>query len=161
MAFGDGSKIIMPLKNEAGLPLNGFEVAQNVAEVLAYNPSIRYIGMSVYCIDEKATYRFKQGVADADFVIDNDGKQIDIEKTEDKAFTQTITINGTDENIETTKTTQKIGEEEVVILIANQDSSDGTTVKAGDVISITKTISGIETYNFDIFEDNEIYNPFE
>ena len=64
MAFGSGSKVAMPLKNEAGMPLNGFEVAQNVAEALAYNPDIRYIGMAIYCIDEKTTYRFKEGITD-------------------------------------------------------------------------------------------------
>ena len=71
MAFGSGSKVIMPLKNEAGMPLNGFEVAQNVAEVLAYNPDIRYIGMSVFCIDEKMKYIFKTGIEDSDFVPEN------------------------------------------------------------------------------------------
>lgn len=77
MAFGSGSSVIMPLKNEAGMPLNGLEVAQNVAEVLAYDPTVRYIGMAVYCIDEQCLYRFKRtllddgtysdGLQDADF----------------------------------------------------------------------------------------------
>lgn len=77
MAFGSGSNVIMPLKNEAGMPLNGLEVAQNVAEVLAYDPTVRYIGMAVYCIDEQCLYRFKRtllddgtysdGLQDADF----------------------------------------------------------------------------------------------
>lgn len=64
MAFGSGSSVIMPLKNEAGMPLNGLEVAQNVAEVLAYDPTVRYIGMAVYCIDEQCLYRFKRTLLD-------------------------------------------------------------------------------------------------
>ena len=56
MAFGSGSKVVMPLKNESGMPLNGFEVAQNVAEALAYNPDIRYIGMAIYIVLMKRHY---------------------------------------------------------------------------------------------------------
>ena len=71
MAFGLGSQIALPLINKSGNPLNGFEVAQNKAEVLAYDPSIRYVGMSVYCIDEGCVLRFKNGVSDNDFVVDS------------------------------------------------------------------------------------------
>ena len=94
MAFGSGSKVAMPLKNEAGMPLNGFEVAQNVAEALAYNPDIRYIGMAIYCIDEKALYRFKDGITDNDFVKDSSDSQLDVEKEEDPTAIETVTING-------------------------------------------------------------------
>ena len=71
MAFAQGSQIALPLVNISGLPINGMEVAQNVAEVLAYDPSIRYIGLSVFCIDEAQRYTFKKGVTDADFVPDS------------------------------------------------------------------------------------------
>ena len=77
MTFGLGSQVALPLLNKSGSPLNGFEVAQNVAEVLAYDPVIRYEGMSVYCIDEQCLYRFKKtqladgtwtdGLQDTDF----------------------------------------------------------------------------------------------
>ena len=161
MAFGSGSKVAMPLKNEAGMPLNGFEVAQNVAEALAYNPDIRYIGMAIYCIDEKALYRFKEGITDDDFVVDGGGNdQLDIEKEEDKSATEIIIIDDVEEEISVTKTVQKIGMEETVILVANEDSSDGS-ILAGDVVSITKAINGIEIYTYHILDDNELYNPFE
>lgn len=160
MAFGSGSKVAMPLKNEAGMPLNGFEVAQNVAEALAYNPDIRYIGMAIYCIDEKALYRFKEGITDDDFVKDSSDSQLDVEKEEDPTAIETIVINGVDEDILVTKTVQKVGLEETTITVANQDSSDGS-ILTGDVVSITKTINGIETYTYHILDDNELYNPFE
>lgn len=160
MAFGSGSKVAMPLKNEAGMPLNGFEVAQNVAEVLAYNPDIRYIGMAVYCIDEKATYRFKEGITDDDFVKDGSDSQLDVEKEEDPTAIETVTINGVDEDILVTKTVQKVGLEETTVLVANQDSSDGS-ILTGDVVCITKIINGIEVYSYHILDDNELYNPFE
>ena len=160
MAFGSGSKVAMPLKNEAGMPLNGFEVAQNVAEALAYNPDIRYIGMAIYCIDEKALYRFKDGITDNDFVKDSSDSQLDVEKEEDPTAIETVTINGVDENILVTKTVQKMGLEETTVLVANQDSSDGS-ILAGDVVSITKAINGIEIYTYHILDDNELYNPFE
>ena len=77
MAFGLGSQVALPLLNKSGSPLNGFEVAQNVAEVLAYDPTIRYEGMAIYCIDEQCLYRFKRtlladgtysdGIQDSDF----------------------------------------------------------------------------------------------
>lgn len=160
MAFGSGSKVAMPLKNEAGMPLNGFEVAQNVAEALAYNPDIRYIGMAIYCIDEKALYRFKDGITDNDFVKDSSDSQLDVEKEEDPTAIETVTINGVDENILVTKTVQKIGLEETTVSVANQDSSDGS-ILVGDVVSITKAINGIEIYTYHILDDNELYNPFE
>ena len=160
MAFGSGSKVAMPLKNEAGMPLNGFEVAQNVAEALAYNPDIRYIGMAIYCIDEKALYRFKDGITDNDFVKDSSDSQLDVEKKEDPTAIETVTINGVDENILVTKTVQKIGLEETTVSVANQDSSDGS-ILVGDVVSITKAINGIEIYTYHILDDNELYNPFE
>lgn len=160
MAFGSGSKVVMPLKNESGMPLNGFEVAQNVAEALAYNPDIRYIGMAIYCIDEKALYRFKDGITDNDFVKDSSDSQLDVEKEEDPTAIETVTINGADENILVTKTVQKMGLEETTVLVANQDSSDGS-ILAGDVVSITKAINGIEIYTYHILDDNELYNPFE
>ena len=160
MAFGSGSKVAMPLKNEAGMPLNGFEVAQNVAEALAYNPDIRYIGMAIYCIDEKALYRFKEGITDDDFVVDSSDSQLDVEKEEDPTAIETVTINGVDENILVTKTVQKIGLEETTVSVANQDSSDGS-ILVGDVVSITKVINGIEIYTYHILDDNELYNPFE
>ena len=48
MAFGLAcSQVAVPLINKSGNPLNGFEVAQNVAEVLAYDPVIRYEGMAI------------------------------------------------------------------------------------------------------------------
>ena len=160
MAFGSGSKVVMPLKNESGMPLNGFEVAQNVAEALAYNPDIRYVGMAIYCIDEKALYRFKDGITDNDFVKDSSDSQLDVEKEEDPTAIETVTINGADENILVTKTVQKMGLEETTVLVANQDSSDGS-ILAGDVVSITKAINGIEIYTYHILDDNELYNPFE
>ena len=160
MAFGSGSKVAMPLKNEAGMPLNGFEVAQNVAEALAYNPDIRYIGMAIYCIDEKALYRSKDGITDNDFVKDSSDSQLDVEKEEDPTAIETVTINGVDENILVTKTVQKIGLEETTVSVANQDSSDGS-ILVGDVVSITKAINGIEIYTYHILDDNELYNPFE
>ena len=161
MAFGSGSKVAMPLKNEAGMPLNGFEVAQNVAEALAYNPDIRYIGMAVYCIDEKTTYRFKEGITDDDFVADSGGNnQLDVEKEEDESATEIIIIDDVEEEISVTKTIQKVGMEETVILVANEDSSDGS-ILAGDTISIVKNVNGIEIYNYHILEDDEFYNPFE
>ena len=160
MAFGSGSKVVMPLKNESGMPLNGFEVAQNVAEALAYNPDIRYIGMAIYCIDEKALYRFKDGITDNDFVKDSSDSQLDVEKEEDPTAIETVTINGVDENILVTKTVQKMGLEETTVLVANQDSSDGS-ILAGDVVSIVKNVNGIEIYNYHILDDNEFYNPFE
>lgn len=88
MAFGSGSSVIMPLKNEAGMPLNGLEVAQNVAEVLAYDPTVRYIGMAVYCIDEQCLYRFKRtlladgtysdGMQDSDFQPEQSGSNLSL-----------------------------------------------------------------------------------
>ena len=160
MAFGSGSEVTMPLKNVAGMPLNGFEVAQNVAEALAYNPDIRYIGMAIYCIDEKALYRFKDGITDNDFVKDSSDSQLDVEKEEDPTAIETVTINGVDENILVTKTVQKIGLEETTVSVANQDSSD-SSILVGDVVSITKAINGIEIYTYHILDDNELYNPFE
>ena len=160
MAFGSGSKVVMPLKNEAGMPLNGFEVAQNVAEALAYNPDIRYIGMAIYCIDEKALYRFKDGITDNDFVKDSSDSQLDVEKEEDPTAIETVTINGVDENILVTKTVQKIGLEETTVSVANQDSSD-SSILVGDVVSITKAINGIEIYTYRILDDDDFYNPFE
>ena len=160
MAFGSGSKVVMPLKNESGMPLNGFEVAQNVAEALAYNPDIRYVGMAIYCIDEKALYRFKDGITDNNFVKDSSDSQLDVEKEEDPTAIETVTINGVDENILVTKTVQKMGLEETTVLVANQDSSDGS-ILVGDVVSITKAINGIEIYTYHILDDNELYNPFE
>ena len=50
--------------------------------------------------------------------------------------------------------------EETVILVANEDSSDGS-ILAGDTISIVKNVNGIEIYNYHILDDNELYNPFE
>ena len=77
MAFGSGSQVALSLLNKSGYPLNGFEIAQNVAEVLAYDVTIRYVGMAVYCIDEDSVYRFRRtllpngtytsGVLDTDF----------------------------------------------------------------------------------------------
>lgn len=361
MAFGLGSQVGLPLVNKSGNPLNGFEVAQNVAEVLAYDSSVRYIGLGIYCIDEGSVYRFKSGTADADFVIDSssagiiivddysalpsstieqiayckneyidtavtpnitysegfylydlnenkwlitsskveeqypewktgtdyaiedtvtyNGKkyrciadhtstdfttddtcwieckevyyvltkekhadmvakglitedtadmyiitnadeedeisaiyedyslfpvtldkeiivyakndyediatstiykkgfylynldtnaweligssgEVEVGKEENPVYIETVTIDDTDEEIEATKTVQKIGMEETTILVANQDSADGTTIKVGDVISITKVINGIEVYSYHILDDNELYNPF-
>ena len=219
MAFGSGSSVIMPLKNEAGMPLNGFEVAQNVAEALAYDPAVRYIGMAVYCIDEQATYRFKNGVTDDDFVVDNEGTaetgmtivedysqlptttteemaycknayddatttypsgfytynvdnavwelvstqaSVETDSEEDNTFVEIVEIENVEEDIQATKVTQVVGKEETIIITANQDSADGTTIKAGDIISITKTIDGIEVFSYNILEDSdeEIYNPF-
>lgn len=160
MAFGSGSKVVMPLKNESGMPLNGFEVAQNVAEALAYNSDIRYIGMAIYCIDEKALYRFKDGITDNDFVKDSSDSQLDVEKEENPTAIETVTINGVDESILVTKTVQKVGLEETTITVANQDSSDGS-ILTGDVVGIIKVINGIEIYSYHILDDNELYNPFE
>lgn len=218
MAFGSGSSVIMPLKNEAGMPLNGLEVAQNVAEVLAYDPAVRYIGMAVYCIDEQATYRFKNGVTDDDFVVDNEGTaetgmtivedysqlptttteemaycknayddgtttypsgfyaynvdnavwelvstraRVETDSEEDNTFIENVEIENVEENIQATKFTQIVGREETIIITANQDSTDGTTIKAGDIISITKTIDGIEVFSYNILNNEEdIYNPF-
>ena len=71
-----------------------------------------------------------------------------------------IVINDVEEEISVTKTVQKIGMEETVILVANEDSSDGS-ILAGDTISIVKNVNGIEIYNYHILEDDEFYNPFE
>lgn len=100
MAFGSGSSVIMPLKNEAGMPLNGLEVAQNVAEVLAYDPTVRYIGMAVYCIDEQCLYRFKRtllddgtysdGLQDADFQPEEGKANVDL-VTNDYSTLPTVT----------------------------------------------------------------------
>ena len=88
MAFGLGSQVALPLINKSGNPLNGFEVAQNVATVLAYDPTIRYEGMSVYCIDEQCLYRFKKtqladgtwtdGLQDADFQPEQSGSNLSL-----------------------------------------------------------------------------------
>ena len=100
MAFGSGSSVIMPLKNEAGMPLNGLEVAQNVAEVLAYDPTVRYIGMAVYCIDEQCLYRFKRtllddgtysdGLQDSDFQPEEGKANVDL-VTNDYSTLPTVT----------------------------------------------------------------------
>ena len=92
MAFGSGSSVIMPLKNEAGMPLNGLEVAQNVAEVLAYDPTVRYIGMAVYCIDEQCLYRFKRTLLD-DGTYSDGLQDADFQPEEGKANVDLVTDN--------------------------------------------------------------------
>ena len=92
MAFGSGSSVIMPLKNEAGMPLNGLEVAQNVAEVLAYDPTVRYIGMAVYCIDEQCLYRFKRTLLD-DGTYSDGLQDSDFQPEEGKANVNLVTDN--------------------------------------------------------------------
>ena len=100
MAFGLGSQVAVPLLNIAGMPLNGFEVAQNVAEVLAYDPVIRYEGMAIYCIDEQCLYRFKRtlladgtysdGMQDSDFQPEEVMANVDL-VTDDYSTLPTVT----------------------------------------------------------------------
>ena len=100
MAFGLGSQVALPLLNKSGSPLNGFEVAQNVAEVLAYDPVIRYEGMAIYCIDEQCLYRFKKtqladgtwtdGLQDADFQPEEGKANVDL-VTNDYSTLPTVT----------------------------------------------------------------------
>ena len=152
MAFGSGSSVIMPLKNEAGMPLNGLEVAQNVAEVLAYDPTVRYIGMAVYCIDEQCLYRFKRtllddgtysdGLQDSDFQPEEGKANVDL-VTNDYSTLPTVTkdtiIYCKNDYIDTNVTPNEIYEKGFYLYDTNTSAWELIDINAKDKYPLWET----------------------
>lgn len=86
------------------------------------------------------------------------GNEVQTTKQTDDNYTYAITLgDDTTQDLLCDKITQINGEETVEIVIAKEDSSDGS-VSNGDIISITKTIKGKEVYSYKY--DEEIVDPF-
>lgn len=92
-------------------------------------------------------------------VSDDNAENVDIYKQIEEDYVETITINGINENITCEKTIETIGSEIREILIAKEQSSDGS-IQVGDIVSIKKTINGITVFEYNILDDNTIVDPF-
>ena len=97
------------------------------------------------------------------FIITDDtgsSDNVDINKQVEENYIKTVTINDIDEDITCERIIETIGSEKKEILIAKTPSSDGTTIKADDIISITKTMGSVTIFEYYILDDNTIDDPF-
>lgn len=88
-------------------------------------------------------------------------QNVETEKEVDEVYDYPVEIEeGVSEEVSCTKTVQTVGLETITTIIANEDSLDGATIKAGDTIVITKTINGIVVYEYNILDNSVIEDPF-
>ena len=141
-----------------------FLIAENYTDLCANTPSIQKIAYvktsEVNAVDGK---EYSSG-----FYIWNVTDQVWYSLTDittavnkDINYNESIEISeGSPENINCSKIIQKNGSEVVTIVVANQDSSDPSKIKAGDTISIVKQINEVVIYEYNILDDNTIHDPF-
>lgn len=78
-----GVKLLESLEMQTGLPLDKRNIVQNIDQRNNINPTLRYIGMEVFVVDENKKYRLEEGIENfnwidkdtikaSDLVTDND-----------------------------------------------------------------------------------------
>lgn len=141
-----------------------FLIAENYTDLCTNTPSIQKIAYvktsEVNAVDGKV-YSSGFYIWNVTDQVWNSLTDITTAVNKDINYNESIEITeGSPESINCTKIIQKNGNEVVTIVVANQDSSDPSKIKAGDTISIVKQINEVVIYEYNILDDNTIHDPF-